>query len=230
MTARSLRQTRVLLVDDHAVLRAGLRMLLDSQPDLRVIGEATDGVEAISSAKASAPDVVVLDLAMPRTDPRTTIADLARLGAKVVVLTMHADRAYVDLALAAGANGYVVKSAADTELVAAIHAVAAGRLFVDAPSRRPQGRGRKPPRARVSPREEAVLRLVALGHTNREAARRLGVSTKTVETFRARAYRKLHIDSRADLVKYALTTGMLSPETSEDLAAPTNPAHRHGRP
>jgi DNA-binding NarL/FixJ family response regulator len=200
---------RVLVADDHAVLRAGLRLLLDSQPDMAVAAEAADGPEAVRKTREVRPDVVVLDLVMPRTQPGATIAQIRRLGARVVVLTMHDDRAYLDSALEAGAQGYVVKRAADTELIAAIRAVSSGRQFVDATSRGPelQSGGRVP--SGLSPRERRVVRLVAHGHTNREIAGRLGVSVKTVETFRGRACKKLRLATRAELVRYALHTRLM---------------------
>ena len=202
----------VLLADDHAVLRAGLRLLVDAQPDLTVVAEAADGPEAVAKTRRLHPDIVVLDLSMPRTDPAATIRQLARLGTRTVVLTMHDDPAYVGAALAAGADGYVMKKAADVELLAAIRAVSRGYRFLDASA----GRAKRPRRAQASPpgrlsaREEQVLRLVAHGFTNRETAGRLGVSIKTVETFRARVCEKLGLRSRADLVAYALRMGLVT--------------------
>jgi DNA-binding NarL/FixJ family response regulator len=197
------------VADDHAVLRAGLRLLIESQPGMTVADEAADGPEAIARARAVRPDVVVLDLVMPRTNGATTIRRLVQLGTRVVVLSMHDDRATVGAALDAGAIGYVVKKAADVELIAAIRAASRGRLFVDAA----RGAFEPPPRrrGRLSPREETVIRLVARGHTNREVAARLGVSVKTVETFRARACRKLELNSRAELVRYALRMNLVQP-------------------
>jgi len=203
---------RVLLADDHAVLRAGLRLLIESQPDLTVAGEASDGAEAVRKTQALKPDIVVLDLAMPRNQPSATIAQITRLGARVVVLTMHDDRAYIDSAMAAGALGYVVKTAADTELIAAIRAVSGGREFVDATRKEPESRAGRRFRSLLSPREQLVVRQVARGHTNREIAASLGVSEKTVETFRARACKKLGLASRAELVRYALRMRLLDAE------------------
>lgn len=203
---------RVLVADDHAVLRAGLRLLIESQPDMTVVGEAADGPEAVRKTREVKPEVVVLDLVMPRTQPSATIAQIKRLGAHVLVLTMHDDRAYLDSAVAAGARGYVVKRAADTELIAAIRAVSDGREFVDAPRKEPKSRAGRPFRSHLSPREQLVVRQVARGHTNREIATSLGVSEKTVETFRARACKKLGLASRAELVRYALRMRLLDAE------------------
>ena len=142
---------RVVLADDHAVLRAGLRLLVDGQPDMTVVAEAADGPEAVRKARQTRPDVVVLDLTMPRTDPVATIRHLSRLGMRTVVLTMHDERAYVDAALAAGAQGYVVKKAADVELLAAIRAVNRGSRFLASTSR---ARNADTARARPLPRLE----------------------------------------------------------------------------
>jgi two-component system, NarL family, response regulator NreC len=208
---------RIVLADDHAVLRAGLRALIAAQPDLAVVEEAADGPEAVRKARATRPDIVVLDLTMPRTDSVATIREITRLGARVVVLTMHDDRAYIDAALGAGADGFVVKRAADTELLAAIRAVSRGRQFVDATSR-PVDRRPRPARPRLSPREDEVLRRIAEGHTNREIASRLGVSVKTVETFRARVCQKLGLRTRAELARYALRLGLV--DLNGDIAPP----------
>jgi DNA-binding NarL/FixJ family response regulator len=202
---------RVVVADDHAVLRAGLRLLLDSQPDMRVVAEAQDGPEAIRTARRIRPDVVVLDLTMPRTDPLATIRVLSRLGLRTVVLTMHDDRAYVDAALEAGAHGYVAKKSADVELLAAIRAVNHGSRFL-AGAGRARTRAKRVPRARIrdlSAREEQVLRLIGYGFVNREIAAQLRVSVKTIETFRARVCEKLGLRSRADLVRYALRMGLV---------------------
>jgi len=204
-----MKRVRVLLADDHAVLRAGLRLLVDAQPDLAVVAEAADGAEAVAKARRARPDIVVLDLTMPHTDPAATIRQLVRLGVRTVVLTMHDDPAYVSAALAAGADGYVVKKAADVELLAAIRAVSRGCRFLDATAERASGARSRVARP-LSEREEQVMRLVAHGFTNREAAGRLGVSVKTVETFRARVCEKLGLRSRADLVAYAMGMGLVA--------------------
>jgi two-component system, NarL family, response regulator NreC len=209
---------RILVADDHAVLRSGLRLLINGQPDMMVVAEAADGREALARARETKPDVALLDLAMPGTDAMKTIAQLVHLrpALRVVVLTMHDDPAYVDSALAAGARGFVVKRAADLELLAAIRAAAGGRLYVDATARNGthaprRGPGREPPAGgQLSPRERQVLRLLGEGFTHREIAARLGVGEKSVETYRARLAQKLRLHRRADLVRYALQTGLLS--------------------
>jgi DNA-binding NarL/FixJ family response regulator len=206
------KKIRVLLADDHAILRAGLRMLLDAQPDMAVVAEAADGEEAIRRAGDSQPDVAVVDLTMPGLSGVETLERLRREvpATRLLVLTMHDDPAYARLALAAGAAGHVIKDAESAELLAGIRAVHRGRTFVQmggvatdtpAPAR--------PASPALSPRERQVLELLAHGHTNREVADRLSLSVKTVETHRARLSDKLGLHSRADLVRLAIELGLL---------------------
>ena len=222
---------RVLLVDDHAVIRAGLRALINAQADLEVIGEAKDGAEALEVACQTQPDVVLLDLSMPSHGGLPAIASIRKTcpHTQVLVLTMHNDPAYLRLVLAAGGAGYVVKTAADTEVLTAIHAVAQGRTFVDmsfgqhlaaaALDREQPGSGLVQERSLLllSAREREVLDLVAHGHTNQEVAERLKLSVKSVETYRARLMDKLHLKSRADLVRFALENGLFDPEKPDRL-------------
>jgi len=227
-------KVRVLVADDHAVLRSGLKLLINGQPDMEVVGEASEGREAVRKTADTRPDVVLLDLTMPRTNAMDTIRHVARARpkAKVVVLTMHEHPAYVESAVAAGAAGYVVKRAADTELLSAIRAVIHGRQFVDtaatAPGAAPEepagGHAARGARSRsrplLSPRESQVLRALAQGNSNRQIAARLKLSVKTVETFRARLSKKLALRGRAALVRYALRTGLVTIENlSQDLGA-----------
>lgn len=221
-----MKKIRVLIADDHAVLRAGLRMLISSQEDLEVIGEAGDGAEAIEQAGVLQPDLVLMDITMPGGGGILAIPAVLKACPKtrVLVLTMHDDATYLRATMEAGATGYLVKSAADTELLTAIRTVAAGRTFVDlpgfakaAPDALTTERSTEPagPRDQPSPlseREREVLALVAQGHTNNEVADRLGISVKTVETYRARLMEKLKLHSRADLVRYALAQGLLLPD------------------
>jgi DNA-binding NarL/FixJ family response regulator len=208
---------RVLIADDHAVLRSGLRLLINAQPDMEVVGEAASGPEALDRAGSLRPDVLTLDLSMPGGRGIPVLERLRQQcpDTRVLVLTMHDAAAYLRAALAAGAAGYVVKTAADTELLTAIRAVAQGRTFVDLSL--PAGAGGRPARpaqpgqAALSPRELAVLRLLAQGHTNQEAADRLFLSVKTVETYRARIAEKLGLRTRADLTRYAVEAGFLRP-------------------
>ncbi len=219
---------RVLVADDHAVLRSGLRLLINSQPDMEVVAEAGDGRDAIRKISEAKPDVVLFDLTMPRTNAMDTIRHVTRTRpkAKVVVLTMHEQPAYVQSAAAAGAVGYVVKRAADTELLSTIRAVAAGEAGGElaAGATPPDALGprvarpRRSARGLLSPREDQVLRLLAQGNSNRQIAARLKLSVKTVETFRARLSKKLHLRGRSALVRYALRTGVVNIENlSQDL-------------
>jgi len=196
---------RVLVADDHAVLRSGLKLLIAAEADMIVVGEASDGLEAVRRAKTTAPDVVLLDLSMPGPRATQTIADLVQLKPppRVLVLTMHDDPTSMQAAMQAGASGYIVKKAADVELLMAIRAVRSGRTFVDltrpgeaAPGDRTEKR--RPP---LSQRESQVLRLLARGHTNQEVGDELGVSVKTVET---------HRKSRAQLVRFAVEVGLFN--------------------
>lgn len=201
---------RVLIADDHTVLRSGLRLLLQTQPDLQVVGEAGDGIQALERIRQLKPDVVLLDLTMPGLDGLDT---LRRLTAempwvKVMVLTMHDEAELVRSALTAGARGYVLKRAADTELLTAIRQVAAGESYVY-PSLAAKLLVGEPRPAReqagpLSGRELEVLQLIALGYTQQEIADKLAVSIKTVETHKARVCEKLGLRTRAELVRYAV--------------------------
>ena len=212
--------TRILIVDDHALLRSGLRMLIDAQPDLHVVGEAGTLADAIQAAPAADPDVITLDLSMPGSVGGAGIDRLLRAAprARIVVLTMYDDPAYVRSAVALGAAGYVVKSAADTELISAIRAVAAGRMFIDAALRTSQPdtalanlrpAAHAPLVESLSDRERQVLAEVARGYTNQQIADSIGLSVKTVESYRARLMKKLNLKTRADLVRLALEMGAL---------------------
>jgi two-component system response regulator NreC len=216
---------RVLLADDHTILRSGMRMLLGAQPDLEVVGEAADVKETLRKTCELRPDVLILDLTMPGGGSIHLIEQL-RLrcpSVRVLVLTMHDDLALVRATLAAGARGYVVKTAADAELITAIRAVCQGRTFVDLDlpaDRMPAllgeataagaGKARRPA-DRLSEREREVLLLLAHGYTNQEIAGRLDVSVKTVETYRARIGDKLNLRTRPELIRFAVETGLLAP-------------------
>jgi two-component system response regulator NreC len=216
---------RVLIADDHAVLRSGLKLLIGAESDMEVVGEAADGPATVRSTETTAPDVVLLDLSMPGARSSQTIGELVRLASspRVLVLTMHDDPSSMEAALRAGASGYIVKKAADIELLTAIRAVHRGRTFVDLTRPGEQERRHEVPRASrdspaggqprpLSPREADVLRLLAQGHTYREVAERLAVSVKTIETHRQRLSHKLGIKSRADLFRFAVQAGLLDDE------------------
>jgi two-component system, NarL family, response regulator NreC len=216
-------QIRVLIVDDHAVLRAGLELLIKAQPDLAVVGQAASASEALREAQRLNPDVVILDLALPDGSGVAAIGRLRQAcpATRVLVLTGHNEPSFLHASLAEGARGYLVKAVSDSELLSAIRAVHQGRVFVDlnvpadaqpgfpaAPAGPPAGEGGT---AALSRREREVLTLLAQGHTNREVADRLFLSVKTVETYRARVGEKLGLRSRADLVRYAVEVGLLAP-------------------
>ena len=217
----------ILIVDDHAILRAGLRMLINAQPDMDVVGEATDGHDALRKARELHPDVVLMDITMPKIGGLQVLEQLRQVcpHTRILVLTMHDDPAYARAVLAAGGLGYVVKRAADSDLLAGIRTVSRGCLFLDPTlagslvqdllgkqaSSDPADRG--VPRSLLSPREREVLRLLAQGYTNQQAAKWIMVSVKTVETYRARIAQKLGLHSRADLTRYALESGLLTPDS-----------------
>ena len=213
---------RVLLADDHAVLRAGLRMLINAQPDMEVIAEASNGEDAARLAREVGPDIVLMDITMPGAGGIDATARIRRESpaVRVLALTMHDDPTYLRSILAAGAAGYVVKRAADAELLSAIRATHRGETYL-APSlardmvqevlgRKVRKGNAQVPGDTLSEREREVLRLVAQGHTNQEIADRLFISAKTVATYRARLMEKLDLKTRADLVRYALSIGLLT--------------------
>ena len=208
--------TRVLIVDDHAVVRAGLKLLVDSEDDLETIGEAGSAREAIFEARSLRPDVVLLDVAMPNQSGIEIIPQLLHENdeAKVLMLSMQDEPRYVREAFEAGASGYVLKEAADAELVAAIREVAQGGRYVhpELGARLVAAESAERKRAEEDPlsdREREVLRLLALGHTNQEIAKQLYISVRTAETHRAHIMQKLHLSSRAELVRHALAQGLL---------------------
>jgi len=211
------RRIRILLADDHTVLRSGLRALLSAQADLEVAGEAADGGEALRLAQTIKPDVVVMDIGMPGVSGIDATARIRRElpSTKVLILSMHDDQGYLRQALRAGASGYVLKKAADTELLAAIRAAARGEVFLD-PSLA-KGfvedvvlpKAQEPDIPMLSDREREVLHLLARGHTNQQVADRLCIGVKSVETYKARLMDKLGLKGRAELVRYALTHGLL---------------------
>ena len=207
---------RVVIVDDHAILRAGLRRVLEAEPDIEVVGEAPSADRAVFEAISGRPDVVLMDVMMPgKTGIEGMPAVLqAAPDARVLVLSMQDDPRYVREALEAGAAGYVLKEAADSEVVDAVRAVAEGERYVhpalgarlvaaEAEERR---RAAEDP---LSDREREVLRLLALGHTNQEIANVLFISVRTAETHRAHIMQKLRISTRAELVRYAIAQGFL---------------------
>jgi len=207
---------RILIVDDHAVVRAGLAMLVNAEDDLEVVGEAGSAREAIFEARSTKPDVVLMDVMMPDQSGIEVVPQLLRElpEAKVLVLSMQDDPRYVREAFAAGASGYVLKEAADAEVVSAVREVARGGRYVNPElgARLVFAETEAARRAEEDPlseREREVLRLLALGHTNQEIAKQLYISVRTAETHRAHIMQKLRLSSRAELVRYALTEGLL---------------------
>ena len=208
--------TRVLIVDDHAVVRAGLKLLVDGQQDLEAVGEAGSARDAIFEARSLKPDVVLLDVVMPDQNGIEIVPQLLKENpeSKVLVLSMQDEPRYVREAFEAGASGYVLKEAADSEVVAAIREVAGGGRYVHpelgarlvAADSEERKRADEDP---LSEREREVLRLLALGHTNQEIAKQLYISVRTAETHRAHIMQKLRLQSRAELVRYALDQGLL---------------------
>lgn len=219
-------QIRILLVDDHAVLRAGLTALLNAEMDLTVVGEAGDGLAAIDVAQAMQPDVILLDINMPKLNGLDALTGLraAAPQSRVLVLTMHDDQTYLRQVLALGGAGYVLKQAADSELLTAIRTVYYGGTFLHPVHAQalltPNSQENEPvppPNsglAILSEREVQVLKLLALGHSNKEMAEMLYLSVKTVETYKARIMEKLALTTRAALVRFALKHGLLEEDAS----------------
>jgi two-component system response regulator NreC len=210
---------RILLADDHAILRQGLKLLIDSQPDMEVVGEAADGNAVVEQVKGLNPDIIVMDISMPdmnglvatrtvkRTQPRATI----------LALTRHDDETYLEELLRAGASGYVLKQSAPVEFLRAIRAVASGGVYLDPglTSQVADGLLAKSaaapslPQATISDRETEVLRLIAVGHSNKEVATQLKISVKTVEVHKMNAMRKLGLTGRVDIIRYGVLQGWL---------------------
>jgi DNA-binding NarL/FixJ family response regulator len=215
---------RVLLADDHAVLRAGLKTLFGIQPDIEVIGEVADGNEALRKSLELIPDIVLLDITMPGLNGLEVTQEIKRQhpAIKILVLTMHEDESYLRRMLQAGADGYLPKKAADTELIAAIRATYRGEHFIHSSmtaglvtdlkkkevTNLKEGEGH----GGLSSREKEVLQLLALGYTNQQISDQLYLSVKTVETYKARIKEKLGVQGRAELVRHALQMGLLEKE------------------
>lgn len=218
---------QVVVADDHAILRSGLRMLLNSQSDMKVVGEAADGDQAMEQVRLKKPDILLIDLNMPGTSGVEATKEIRRRSphTRVVVLTMHAEPAYLHSALAAGASGYVLKRSLDSDLVSAIRGAYQGKTSIDAGIaehlvEKALGKSRRRrPMARetfdlLSRREQQVLKLVAEGYTNAQIAAQVFVSVKSVETYRARLLKKLRIKTRREIIRFAVNAGLLT-ETSK---------------
>jgi DNA-binding NarL/FixJ family response regulator len=213
------RSLRVLLADDHAIVRQGLKLLIDSQSDMAVVGESADGYNVLDQATALKPDIVVMDISMPGMNGLVATRTLKRAqpDVTIVALTRHDDDTYLEELLRAGASGYVLKQSAPMELLQAIRAVAAGGVYLDPSMSSRVAHGllaRKAeissqPHAPISERESEVLRLTAVGHSNKEIASQLKISIKTVEVHKANAMRKLGLTGRVDIIRYGVLQGWL---------------------
>jgi two-component system response regulator NreC len=213
----------VVIADDHTILRAGLRMLLSQQSDIKIVGEAENGDEAIEQVHLTKPNILLADISMPGTSGIEIIQEVRRRSPKtsVLILTMHADPAYLDSALAAGACGYVLKKALDSDLLTAIRIAHSNGTFIDKDmTQHLLGKHRhtqpvsavtsRQARDLLSRRELQILTLIAQGHTHREIAEQTGISVKSVETYRSRLLKKLQLTTRRDIVEFALSAGLLA--------------------
>ncbi|NMC33380.1 MAG: response regulator transcription factor [Veillonellaceae bacterium] len=212
---------KVLLADDHKLLRAGLKLLLQRNPDLSVVGEAADGEQTLQLFRQLEPDLLLLDLSMPNMDGLECLREIKSRNpaAKVIVLTMHEDENYIKQAMQAGAAAYVHKSAADTDLFKAIEAVRAGEIYLSQQdsklllqvllNQEPDTVDKQAPYVLLSPREREVLRLIAHGYSMAEVAEKLSLSIKTVDTYKVRLMEKLAVTKKSELVSYALKYGLL---------------------
>jgi len=207
---------RILIADDHGIVRGGLRLLIDRQPDMEVVAEAEDGVDAFEKALAERPDLCVLDVSMPRMTGLQATHEIKQQSpdTQVLILSMHDDQRYLFEALRAGASGYVLKAAADQDLVNAVRAASRGEPFLTSSAQQALihdflNRGDEP--AELTPREQEVVKLIAEAHTNREIAEILQLSEKTVESHRGRVLQKLGMRDRVELVRYAIRSGLVEP-------------------
>src|SRR6266516_4816558 len=207
---------RILIADDHGIVRSGLRLLLDRQPDMEVVAEAEDGVDALEKAVADRPDLAILDISMPRMTGLQATHEIKRQApdTQVLILSMHDDERYLFEALRAGAAGYVLKRAADQDLVDAVRAAGRGEPFLTASAQQTLIRDfldRDSEPQELTPREQEVVKLIAEAHTNKEIAEILHLSEKTVENHRSNAMRKLGMRDRVELVRYAIRKGLIEP-------------------
>jgi two-component system response regulator NreC len=212
----------LLLVDDHRVVRLGLSALLQSEPDMEVVGEASNGLEAVALVQELKPDVVIMDISMPEMDGlEATRRIKGTCDCQVLILTVHAQERYLFPVLKAGAAGYVLKSTVDEELIEAIRTVARGgaflypsatRMVLEDYLRHMQSGEEQDTYEQLSEREREVLKLIAFGHTASEVADRLVISPKSAETYRTRVMQKLNLHTRSDLVRYALSHGLMQPD------------------
>jgi DNA-binding NarL/FixJ family response regulator len=207
---------RVLIADDHGIVRSGLRMLIERQTDMEVVAEADDGVAALESAQAVRPDVAVLDVSMPRMTGLQSAREIRAHvpEARVLLLSMHDDERYFLEGLEAGAAGYVLKRAADTDLIGAVRTVAAGRGFLSDDAQRAlmdewRDGARAGPDDPLTPRELEVVKLIAEAFTNRQIAETLKLSEKTVESHRSNVFSKLGMRDRVEIVRYAIRRGLV---------------------
>lgn len=212
---------RLLLGDDHRILRHGLRKILEEKPEFQVVGEAGDGREAVKMAAALLPDVAILDIAMPLLNGIEATRQILRRvpSCKVLILSMHADEPYIARALQAGARGYLLKDSASTDLLRAVSAVASGKAFfsavisqamIDDYVRRVADASIRDPYETLSEREREIFQLIAEGHSNKDVALILSISPATVETHRAHILQKLDVHNTAELVLYAVRKGVIS--------------------
>lgn len=210
----------ILLADDHTILRAGLKMMLNAQPDMEVVGEAQDGRQALHEAQRLHPDIILMDITMPDMNGIEATKQVKKLlpEVKVLILTMHENEEYVFQALRAGASGYMLKEAADTDLINALHVIQSGNFYLSPAAQsvmvgdylqRVRAGEEKDSYSSLTEREREILKLVAEGFTNNQIAERLVISPKTVDTHRTHIMDKLNLHSRAELVKYAMRRGLL---------------------
>ncbi|MFN6964375.1 MAG: response regulator [Pyrinomonadaceae bacterium] len=216
-------KTRILLAEDHIIVREGIKLLVNDQPDMEVVGEAGNGAAALAQAQRLKPDLVVMDISMPDVNGLLATRRLRKMcpDVRILTLTRHTDDGYLQQLIKAGVNGYVLKQSAPTELINAIRAVRSGKSYID-PSltdkvmggfaaRSASLRGDGP--TDLTPRETEILRLIAWGYSNKEIGQRLDISVKTVEAHKANTMRKLGMTSRIDIVRYAILQGWLQQDT-----------------